>query len=496
MRKPAERTRAPIGNLSVLPVFYKLSGAPVFIAGGSDEALWKAQLLLAAGARLTICADVLSEGFAQLIAQNRERIVVHQRDWFERDLIGKRMALGAFEDDEAASEFAKAARRAGVPVNVIDKPAFCDFQFGSIVNRAPVVVSISTDGAAPTIAQAIRQRIEFLLPRELGAWAAAAKGLRKKAAGLLPQRAARVAFWRNFARAAFNAPQSDPATTANALFNTAPKSGGLVSLVGAGPGAADLLTVRAVRALQSADVILFDDLVSDDVLEFARREAKRITVGKRGGRASCKQDDINALMVRLAKDGKRVVRLKSGDPMIFGRAGEEISRLEREGIEVEVVPGVTAALAAASALKTSLTHRDMAQSVKFVTAHSRHAALPELDWRACADQATTLMVYMGARTAPALARKLINNGMDETLPVAIMRAISKPTQHIEECTLSDLLGAQISSTDPVLIGVGKVFAGAGARTAEITPELADMIAANDEGEAPKSVNAKSSNGLN
>ncbi|ADM10754.1 hypothetical protein PB2503_13584 [Parvularcula bermudensis HTCC2503] len=244
---------------------------------------------------------------------------------------------------------------------------------------------------------------------------------------------------------------------------------GQVTLVGAGPGAADLLTLRAVRAMQAADVILFDALVSTEVLDLARREAKRMLVGKRGHRVSCRQEDINALMIKLAKQGKRVVRLKSGDPMIFGRAGEEIAALAVENIPVDIVPGVTAALAAASDLGVSLTHRDCAQGVKFITAHSRKGELPDLDWCACADVATTLVVYMGGRTAPALANRLMEEGLSPTTPVVVLHDVSLPGANCQPMSLSDLLHAVIEREGPVLIGIGDVFRDVAARTGIATP---------------------------
>lgn len=237
---------------------------------------------------------------------------------------------------------------------------------------------------------------------------------------------------------------------------------GRVTLVGAGPGDAELLTLKALRVLQSADVILFDDLVSDDVLELARSEAKRMLVGKRGGRKSCRQEDINTLMLKLALQGKHVVRLKSGDPMIFGRAGEEISMLRNAGIRVEVVPGVTAAAGAAAALGISMTHRDHAHSVRFVTGHSRNGQLPrELDWRGLADPETTLMVYMGGRTAAAFARRLLDEGLRPETPSVVMTDVSRPGQHTVHLSLAELEreGARFSGA-PALIGIGTVFQAA------------------------------------
>lgn len=240
-----------------------------------------------------------------------------------------------------------------------------------------------------------------------------------------------------------------------------PPSGlGKVTLVGAGPGDPELLTIKAVRALQSADVILFDDLVSDDVLEFAKKEAKRMLVGKRGGRTSCRQEDINDLMVMLAKQGKHVVRLKSGDPMIFGRAGEEIQRLEKEGVPVKVVAGVTSGMALASELGVSLTHRDKAHSVRFITGHSRKGRLPEdLDWQGIADPETTLIFYMGGRTCAEIAKRLISHGLCPTTPVVVAANVSRANSERQFTTLAglNLPGLHVPTSQPVLIGVGSVF---------------------------------------
>lgn len=242
---------------------------------------------------------------------------------------------------------------------------------------------------------------------------------------------------------------------------------GKVVLVGAGPGDPDLLTIKAVRAMQSADVILFDDLVSDEILGYARDTAKRILVGKRGGRPSCRQEDINALMVRLARQGKSIVRLKSGDPTIFGRAGEEVAQLRAAGIDVSIVPGVTAGIAAAAQLGVSLTHRDCAQSVKFVTAHSRKGELPAVDWSACADPTSTLVVYMGGQKAPELAARLIAEGLPASTPALIAWAVSRPHERYHRVSLGALTTLNIDHSDPVLIGIGRVFAAAHLGQAEL-----------------------------
>jgi uroporphyrin-III C-methyltransferase / precorrin-2 dehydrogenase / sirohydrochlorin ferrochelatase len=378
-RQPSERAPARMAPLAVLPVFLDLRGARAVVAGGTDAAAWKAELLAAAGAEVHVYAPAatLSEGYAQRLANDLPlgRLVHHDAGWDADAFAGAAVAVADAADEADAAAFADAARAAGVPCNLVDRPQFGRFQFGTIVNRSPVVVGISTSGTAPVLGQAIRRRIETLLPPALAAWAALAGRLRSAVTARLAPGPQRRGFWDAFAERAFGpAPSTaDERRLLRDADRIAAGGGGgegHVTLVGAGPGDAELLTLKAVRALQAADVILFDDLVSDAVLDLARREAKRILVGKRGGRPSCRQGEIDEMMVTLARAGKRVVRLKSGDPTIFGRAGEEIARLEAEGIAVDMVPGVTAGIAMA-ALGSSLTHRDHVKSVRLVTGYSR-----------------------------------------------------------------------------------------------------------------------------
>jgi len=238
---------------------------------------------------------------------------------------------------------------------------------------------------------------------------------------------------------------------------------GCVTLVGAGPGDPELLTLKALRVLQEADVILFDDLVSDEILDLARKETRRMLVGKRGGRKSCRQEDINDAMIALARAGNRVVRLKSGDPTIFGRAGEEVAALEREGIPVAIVPGITSALAMAAELGVSLTHRDHAQSVRFVTAHNRDGELPDdVDWRGAAHPRTTTIFYMGGRMATRLAERLLAEGAKETTPVSVVVSLTRPNETHWHGTLRQLASgaAALDVSLPIIIGVGEVFSKA------------------------------------
>lgn len=454
-----------ISALAKLPVFWNLQGKRAVIAGGSDGAAWKAELLQACGAAVEVYCetDDLSETMTALIVRTGLRHRAHP--WHCGIFAGASLALADCETDDEAHAFFCAARAAGVPVNVIDKPAYCQFQFGSIVNRSPVIVSISTDGAAPILAQAIRQRIETLLPASLKQWAGLAQSLREAVNRRLAPGAARRIFWERFVARSLSTNETPTEEAANDMLATVEQIAsappvGSVTLVGAGPGDPELLTLKAMRALQAADVILFDDLVSAEVLELARREARRFLVGKRGGRESCRQDDINEMMLRFAKAGKRVVRLKSGDPMIFGRAGEEIARLQDEGIAVDIVPGITAASAMAASLKTSLTHRDHAQQVRFVTAHSKHHELPRtVDWASLAGANQTSVFYMGGRMAGEIEQRLRENGMDSETPVVVMSSVSRPRERRWAGRLGSLPDAMraMGVDEPVLIGVGAVF---------------------------------------
>ena len=459
LRTPSEATPQRMAQLARLPLFLDLNGKRAIVAGGTDAAAWKAELLAAAGAHVVVFAEVPGTEMRAILVRDPASFTLHPRAWTDQDLPGTTLAIADAVDDAGATAFVAAARAAGVIVNVIDRPAFCDVQFGAIVNRSPLVIGISTDGAAPVLGQAIRRRIETLLPPTLATWAALAKTLRGAVRAALPTAGQRRAFWERFSDRAFTSAPGNTDTLLAELSAATPVTGH-VTLVGAGPGEAELLTLKALRALQSADVILFDDLVSDEVLELARREARRMLVGKRGGRASCRQEEINELMIRLARQGKRVVRLKSGDPMIFGRAGEEIAELRDAGISVDVVPGITTALALAASLGVSLTHRDCAQSVRLVTGHGRNGDVPDgLDWRGLADPHTTLVFYMAGRTGPAIARRLLTEGLAEDTPVTIGAGISRAEAKCWHGILADLAAGGFGAPDarPVVMGIGQAF---------------------------------------
>jgi uroporphyrin-III C-methyltransferase/precorrin-2 dehydrogenase/sirohydrochlorin ferrochelatase len=462
-RTPAETPTTRMGALARLPAFFALDGKRAVVAGGSAAATWKAELLSAAGAKVDVFAAVPGEEMLTLAAAPpRGAVVVHQRAWTADDCRSAAIAVADCADDAEATAFAAAARAAGVPVNVIDRPAFCDFSFGAIVNRSPLVIGISTDGASPVFGQAIRAKIEALIPQGFARWAGAARTWRPRVQALaLPFRGRRN-FWERFTARAVAAPNAAP-TDADlaALLKPATPNTGSVVLVGAGPGDPELLTLRAVRALQSADVILFDDLVAPDILDFARREAKKMLVGKTGHGPSCKQDDINALMISLAKAGRRVVRLKGGDPMIFGRADEEIAACRAAGLAIEVVPGITTAQGAASRLLVSLTCRGKARRVQYITGHGRDGELPaDIDWASLADPAVTTVVYMPTKTLPELVANAVQAGLDPATPAVAVERATRTDERVIAATIADLparLAAEPPS-GPLIVMIGRALA--------------------------------------
>ncbi len=461
-RAPEKIRTARIAPLSRLPAFFALNDKRVIVAGGSAAATWKAELLSAAGARVEVFAPEPGADMVALAsAPPNGAVLIQRRNWSAEDFRGAAIAVADCPNDKAAAQFAAAARNAGVPVNVIDRPAFCDFSFGAIVNRSPLVIGISTEGASPVFGQAIRAKIEMLIPQGFARWAAAALAWRPRLRALaLPFRGRRT-FWERFTARAMAAPDRTPdAAELEALLTPAPRAGGSVTLVGAGPGDPDLLTLRAVRTLQSADVILFDDLVSTDILDFARREAKKMLVGKTGHAPSCRQDDINALMISLAKSGRAVVRLKGGDPMIFGRADEEIAACRASGIPIEVVPGITTAQGGAGRLLVSLTRRGEARRVQYITGHSRGGALPaDIDWTSLADPAVTTIVYMPTKTLPDLVDAALKAGLEPKTPAIAVASATRADERVIAATIADLPGrlAAERPAGPVVVMIGRVF---------------------------------------
>lgn len=464
-RHPEETRAGGLAPLAVLPVFVPLRGQRAVVIGGHAGAAWKARLLASAGA----CVDVIAEEISDEMHAAPQSVpdgavALHARAWRPDDLAGARFVVVALEDEVDAQAAVAAARQAGAIVNAVDRPHLCDVQFGAIVNRSPLVVGISTDGAAPVLAQTLRSKIEALIPLGLARWLDAAKAWRAEVADRIACMTARRAFWQRFADRAYQEPDRSPTREDldDLLAGGAGDKEGSIVLVGAGPGDPELMTLKAVRALRSADVVLYDDLVSPEVLAFARREARTLLVGKTGHRPSCRQDDINALMVGLARQGKRVVRLKSGDPGVFGRAGEEIAAARAAGIRVAVVPGVTAAQGAAASLSVSLTARGVARRVQYVTGHDRDARLPDdLDGAALADPSVTTVVYMPRKTLPALVARALAAGLPPTTPAIAVASASRPDERDVITTVASLAeDIEALAAGPCVVMIGEAMRAA------------------------------------
>lgn len=453
---------ARMGPLATLPVFFDLKGKRAVVAGDGEGAVWKAELLAAAGAAVEVIAPEPLDTLRHLAAEPPAgSITIIARSWTADDLAGAVVAVGALEGAEAEA-FARAARAAGVPVNIVDTPGLGSFNFGTIVNRSPVAIGITTDGAAPVLGQAIRSRIEAMLHPALGTWVEAGRLWRDAIKARLPMGPQRRDLWQRFAERALQSRRPATADDLAALFSDAgsgDESGGSVVLVGAGPGDPELLTLKAVRVLQAADVILYDRLVNPAILELARREAERVSAGKTGGGPSVRQHDINAMMISYARAGKRVVRLKGGDPAIFGRANEEIAACRAAGIPVSIVPGVTAAAGAASALLVSLTDKRLAPRVQFVTGHGQDGLAPEHDWAALAASGVTTVYYMGGSTFAQMLPKLLAAGLDPDTPAAAISGATTERQHHISVPAADLPEAlaRLEAGVPCLIIVGRAM---------------------------------------
>ncbi|TIX20945.1 siroheme synthase CysG, partial [Mesorhizobium sp.] len=384
-------------KLNAFPVFMRVDGQAVAIVGGGDEALAKARLIGQSSAVLRIIAEHAEPDLLAFIAQTGSSHFASAYD--ASQLEGAVMVFAASGDEELDRRVAADARRLSIPVNAVDRPELCDFFTPALVNRAPVAIAIGTEGAGPVLAQMLRGRIDRMLSPSLGPLATLAASFRGAAEKLLPKGNARRRFWSDFfqgapARAVEAGELSQAHDAAVDLLLSNAPAFGHIALVGAGPGAEDLLTLRAHRLLMEADVIVHDALVPEAIVAMGRRDAERLPVGKRKGCHTKSQPEINALLVELGREGKRVVRLKSGDPLVFGRAGEEMAALRDAGIAYEVVPGVTAAFAAAADFELPLTLRGVSSSMVFTTGHDlKGNSLP--DWAKLAISGATVAVYMG-----------------------------------------------------------------------------------------------------
>lgn len=408
------------------PLFLSLQGRRALVVGGTDQAARKVELLLSAGAQVSLIAETVTGEIAQLIAD--ARICWAGRTFDEGDLVGVSLIVVATADEALQARVSQCAQARCVPVNVVDCPALSSFIMPAIVDRDPITIAISTGGSAPALARKLRAEIERALPAAIGRLARFAEIFRGQVRRTLGEPRARRLFWdRVFdGRVGELALAGDEIAARRELIrlldssrNDSAPVQGMVHLVGAGPGDPDLLTLKAHRLLQRADVVVYDRLVSPEILAAARRDAERLLVGKGRGHHSVAQEEINARLVAFARAGKSVVRLKGGDPFVFGRGGEEIQALADAGIAVEVVPGITAALGCAASAGIPLTHRDHAQACVFVTGHTKDGGLA-LDWPMLARPRQTVVIYMGIEALPEIARQLMQHGLPAATPVALI----------------------------------------------------------------------------
>ncbi len=454
------------------PIFVDLDRQPVLIVGGGEQAAQKLRLLGKTTARIRLVAETLCPELGEAVAEGR---AVWLASAFHPDqLDGCRLVYAATEDLTLAARVAFTARARGIPVNAIDRPQLCSFITPAIVDRDPVVVAIGSEGAAPVLVGRIRAMLEAHLPQQLGRVAEYARNLRRRIAQRFADGRARRAFWERFfdgpASAAVLADDSDRAAglVEEAIAGTAQH--GSVALVGAGPGDPELLTLKAHSTLQSADVLVVDRLVDPRIVELARRDARRIHVGKVPGGPSTSQATINAILVAEALAGNRVVRLKGGDPLVFGRAVEEIEAVEAAGITVEIVPGVTAALAAAAHARLAITERGKRRALTIITGQTKDGPA-EHDWRALAAAGQTLAVYMGVKAGPTLASRLIEAGLDPATPVTIVENASLPAQKTATGRLDRL--ARVLA-DANIAGPAMLFIGVAPLPQAATPSTTQL----------------------
>ncbi len=445
--------------MQFLPLFHKLQGRPVLVVGGGEVALRKARLLAEAGACLRVVApDVRRELQAMAGEQG-----VFLRGYQSDDLQGVGLVIAATDDEPLNARISAEAQALGIPVNVVDAPALCSVIFPAIVDRSPLIVAVSSGGDAPVLARLIRAKIETWIPATYGQLANLGKRFRERVKQLFPDVQQRRVFWEDvfqgqIAESVFAGKLEEGERLLEArLAGAAPRALGEVYLVGAGPGNPDLLTFRALRLMQQADVVLYDRLVAPAIIDLCRRDAERIYVGKRRADHAVPQEQINQLLIDLAKQGKRVLRLKGGDPFIFGRGGEEIEQLAAKGVPFQVVPGITAASGCAAYAGIPLTHRDHAQSVRFVTGHLKDGS-SNLPWQDLVSPGQTLVFYMGLVGLPGICAQLIAHGRSGATPAALVQQGTTQNQRVFTGTLATLpeLVAAHEVHAPTLVIVGEV----------------------------------------
>jgi uroporphyrin-III C-methyltransferase/precorrin-2 dehydrogenase/sirohydrochlorin ferrochelatase len=444
-----------------LPAFLDLQNRSCLVIGGGEVAARKVEMLRRAQADVTVVAPELCSALVEQHKNNAIRYISVQYSAAQLD--GKALAVAATDDETVNERVAQDARARGLLVNVVDRPALCTFVFPSVIDRSPVVVAISSAGASPVLARQLRAKLETLIPNSYGRLAGLVGRFREQVKNRFSTTDQRRRFWEKIlegpvAELVFSGRESQAANALQQSLETGTVSGqGEVYLVGGGPGDPDLLTFKALRLMQQADVVVYDRLVSKEVLDLVRRDAEKIYVGKERDNHSVPQEGINQMLVRLAREGKRVLRLKGGDPFIFGRGGEEIDTLAAEGITFQVVPGITAAAGCASYAGIPLTHREYSQAVVFVTGNLKDGTV-NLNWKALAQPFQTVVFYMGLHGVAEICKGLIGHGLPASTPVALVQQGTTANQKVYISSLAELPERvkQENIKPPTLIIVGEV----------------------------------------
>ncbi|MGJ0491362.1 siroheme synthase CysG [Methylobacter sp.] len=448
--------------MDYFPIFVQLKNQNCLVVGAGEVAARKIELLAQADAKITVIASEISTAVSNLKALHSLNIL--KKTFSSTDLHGFRLVVSATDDADTNKLVAKTATEQNIPVNVVDNPELCTFIFPAIIDRSPVVAAVSSGGASPVLARLLRAKIESLIPPAYGRLAHIAEKFRSRVKEVIKEPAQRRIFWENvlqgsIAELIFSGKEQEAEQKLEQMLinQKGNINVGEVYLVGAGPGAADLLTFRALRLMQQADVVVYDRLVSPEILDLARRDSEKIYVGKQRYNHALPQESINILLADLAKAGKRVVRLKGGDPFIFGRGGEEIETLMQQGINFQVVPGITAASGCATYAGIPLTHRDHAQSCTFVTGHLKDNSI-NLNWKQLAAPNQTIVIYMGLVGLEKICQSLIEHGSPKDLPAALVQQGTTINQRVITGTLESLPGivADQDIKPPTLVIIGTV----------------------------------------
>lgn len=448
--------------MNFLPIYYEIKNKPCLVVGGGKVASRKIRLLLSAGASVTLVSPQNCDEISGMVNENK--IVWQQRDFSETDINGQALIIASTNNEQVNLAIAELAQQHNIPCNLVDNPDKGSFIMPSIIDRSPVIVAVSTGGSSPVLARLIKARLESLIPAGYGKLAEIAGEYREKIKQLISNPENRKRFWKHvlqsgFAERVFSGHLDEAKVILEKEVGQfeSEQPLGEVYLVGAGPGDPDLLTFRALRLMQQADVVVYDRLVAKPILEMTCKDAERIYVGKERAKHAMRQEEINKCLAKLAKQGKRVLRLKGGDPFIFGRGGEEIDTLAEEGVPFQVVPGITAAAGCASYAGIPLTHRDYAQSVTFVTGNLKDGSV-NLNWQQLSQPNQTVVFYMGLQGMPIIFNSLMENGVSPDMPAALIQQGTTPMQRVITGTLSTLpeIVKKEKPVPPTLIIVGEV----------------------------------------